>query len=118
MYLHRLGYLIERLANRQTAPGEITDAREIAVLRAINGGRKTKNDICHFVGGRRESVLGAVDRLVATGHVQGGSVAEGHKRASPYELTSTGAALLTPLQVVPESGSPLDTGTTGTTQHD
>lgn len=90
VYLYRDGFRMEHIAGTTLTQEQALDKRDRDVLAAVRAGAQTKNDIFQRVGGKRAAALGAVDDLLARGHLSNGT--PGGTRG--YVLTNTGAKLL------------------------
>lgn len=73
IYLHRNGFLIERIEGDVMSGAQIADERDRAILDAVRRGAQTKNAIAAAVRGKRSAVLGQVDQLESRGYLTRGS---------------------------------------------
>ncbi len=90
IYLHRDGFLIERIQGDVMSGAQVADERDRAILNAVRQGAQTKNAIAATVRGKRTAVLSQVDQLEARGFLTRGS----HDGSQKLMVTALGAKLL------------------------
>jgi len=119
MYLHRDGYLFERVVADARARDIDHAELQHKVMAAIRDGAHSRNAIENKVGGRRTSLLGEIDRLLHAGLIAEDRGAQKLARGvSPLRLTAAGSALLAHEAGSVPNDSPPKAGNRGTTRPD
>lgn len=67
IFLCRDGHLIKRIAGQPLTKDQQLESRDRKILDAVLTGAQSKNDICKAVGGKKQTLIRAVDSLIAGG---------------------------------------------------